>query len=202
MFAVQIKSDSSSELALTKSEREEIQMELGDEIKLQWLPSFVKDREDGSNGFSDFSTIFVFVLGVTFASLIKPFFETLSQEAAKDVWEKLKKLLPRLISKQKGKTYRLNTRVYIFFELEDEYVAIRFSHFPDDKITVHDLEKIIEEEFKNLSKDWEDINKDIKEFGIGHRKGRKIHVIGKMVDGKYQINSIDMYMDKEWREDL
>lgn len=192
MFAIQIRSRTSASIAFSSEERNQIEKELGDAFPVNWLPPVLRSREGNDAGNSDHSTILIFVLGMTLSSVIKPFVEEISKEIAKDFWANVKRLYAKLIHKQKAKSYRVSTRAYLFFELNDEFVAVELPAMGGAELTEAEFVAIIETELARLLEDWDNIVADVEHFEIGklqpnHRDIATIHLIVRRGGSHYTI---------------
>ncbi len=198
MLAISTKCGTSGRLALSKAEKEEIQNQVGSELQLFWLPAKARACEDRAFASNEL-TISIFALGIAFSSLAKPFFDAIAQEVAKDVWNGLKKLSGLLWGKMQKKSYQANGQMLIYFELNDEHVAVQL--FPPEGGTMEEIQNHIEEELRQLALDWERIQEDIQRFSIGRDDGLdsfvthqgsgwKVHVISKIGD-HYAISHCD-----------
>lgn len=167
--AVQVRSSNDVDMALTAEDRRLISNDLKPAINAFWLPPIAKDRKENTTGFELNSTILIFALGVGFASLIKPFAESVAKEAGKDFWTHIKKLTANIWNKQSQKAYQMSSKTYVFFELKDEYVAIclRLDNAAQAELTIENIEHIISNQLEELNESWDMIQSDIEKWNIG-----------------------------------
>lgn len=139
-------------------------------------------------GFTETTTIVIFVLGVSFGSLVKPLWEGFASEAGKDLWTALKKLSAKVWRTQAQKSYRIEPTIEITFELQEEFVKIALR--PEEAgraSSLADYEALVEAELTDLAIHWEQVQGDIKKFNVGaefgssdvlgnHSGGRKVAV--------------------------
>jgi hypothetical protein len=116
-----------------------------------------------------FASYLIFMLGVGLVSLVKPFYDGLAEEAGKDFWNVLKRLVAKIWEKQSSDAYAMSSDAYIIFELKDEHVGIRLSlsHVIKGEMGIQDFESLIDQSLKGLAASWEEIQSDIDQFDIG-----------------------------------
>jgi hypothetical protein len=107
--AVQIASEW-PRLTLSGNERAEISSDAAsDGINVVWLPGLSNGRTKAGHHIS--TAIEIFLSGVVFAGLVKPLYEGAVQEAGKDIWIAVKKLIARIWKKQTDAGYQNATEV-------------------------------------------------------------------------------------------
>lgn len=175
LAAVQIRSRSMSALALTRDERKNAEA-AASPLPVKWSAPVVRDRSDTETGYSLDALILVFILGSTFASLIKPFLQGVATKAGEDTWEGIKRLISRVWSLQSEKAYRLSAHAFVITELGDEFVAIRFS-LPEDTRIEAEAGAAIDRQLADLIRHLPSIYDNIQKFQLGDGVTSRIHII-------------------------
>lgn len=170
--AVQITSSGSADSSLSRGAQHAIAQETGGFFELIWLPPRVAYRSDVAGALVD-SAIYLFVAGLAFGSLVKPFVESIMKEAGKDFWDQVKKLVLRLRKSQVEETYRVSGNVYVAVELGEEFVLFELDTgvVAGNVSEFRALEELLSRQLETLAADWEEIAKTIQNFGLGkHRE--------------------------------
>ncbi len=175
-IAIQIKSRGSASASLSRKGERAVAASLAEQdgIDVMWLPHRDKLYRDRAGNSVD-STILIFVAGVAFASLVKPFVESIAEEAGKDFWNVLKKALGKTVAQQAAETYRVSGKAYVLTELGEDWVAFylplpvvtRFDEIPADEYVQSELD----EYFTSLSSRWDEIQNTVKSFRLGETRG-------------------------------
>lgn len=171
--------------------------ELGGNIV--WLPTPVEVDHD-SPGDAVHSTVTIFIAGIVFGGLVKPFVEGALKEAGKDFWGWLKPLICRTREEQVKSTYRVEGDVEVVFELNDQHVIVRFPMpfvTSVDPVASKQIEAAVDKRLKQLSASWESLQKDSQHFAVGKTDGigtseSGFHVIEEDSNGKLVITAADL----------
>jgi len=170
--AVQVNSKGTRLAALTRDQQKRIDQACAPDLDLHWLPPVVR-RSCGSAGLTITSAIFLFVGGVVFSAVLKPFVGSVAQEAGKDFWSLVKKLICKIRKSQSREAYSVSGKAYVVLELGEDVVLVRFV-LPCIREKEKGVEKTLRQEMdrqlEELAEAWDDIMADIKKFHIGERR--------------------------------
>jgi hypothetical protein len=196
MVLIQIKCPSSRDFSLTKSDRDEIAVDLRGELDVFCLPSkgqepFTGDPFQGGH----YTEIIAYLVGAEIARIfLKPFLESMLQEAGKEAWPKLKKLIIKLWKKQRQQSRNfLGSSAYMVIELFDEYIIFPFELVgkTDEEVSAN-----LEREFLTMLASADQISKRIKQIRDSqpdhYLSPSRMHILFKKEDGKYDVQ---FYMD-------
>jgi hypothetical protein len=105
VVAVQQHSNSAKGISLSAHDRKVIEDEFANDFTVRWLPPIVCETR-GDN--YQIETVFLlFVLGMSFKWVVKPFVEEVPKAAGKDFWTTVKTLATKLWSHQEKEAYAL-----------------------------------------------------------------------------------------------
>ena len=176
-------------------------------IELFWLPH--RARITKGDGFAVESTIWIFVAGVAFASIVKPFVESVAAEAGKDFWQAIRRAIGATRQKQAEGSYTVSGRSYVVVEQGEDWVAISVPlptvSAVDERSPAEQCHAEIERHLRLLASNWDDIQGQVEEFGIGRTRhttkpamsryddevegDNTVHVVEEW-DGEYRIHPV------------
>jgi hypothetical protein len=196
VVAVQVLSSDNPHLLTSREDRNGLAEEVIEFWTVRWLPPIGQSRT--GFGSSESTLILLYLLGFSFLSLAKPLFEEAAKEAGKDLWKGIKALVSKLHKRQSAKSYRLQSNIYVIFELCDDFVAIQLWLSSEDDTPETEIEKELLSQLSEFASSWEDIQETIKRFEVGvNTPGSlsgsdcpRIHVIHRYMRGEKTIWTI------------
>src|SRR5260370_38112698 len=158
VVAVQLVVHHDENLTLSSQERRQVEKEFSDEMQVRWLPQIGGGRKldkVSRHRLTLESEIAIFLLGVAFSSVVKPFLKSASKEAGKDFWKFIKDLAGRIWNTQAKRSYHLNSRIWTVFDLGEDslFVEVRVSDF-ELRETGQTFDKFFERELTSLAANW------------------------------------------------
>lgn len=130
--AVQLISPRNPEVALPKQEQQAIAASVSAALDVLWLPQ-ATSRSSKKKGFAIETTILLSFIGTALAFFVAEFFKGVASEAGKDAYTAVKKLIAAILNAQVKRTYTLNSKFFLIFEFEQNYVAIPLYFFHKSK---------------------------------------------------------------------
>lgn len=211
--AIQVLSSENSRLLTEPQDRKALSDDLTDTWTIQWLPPIGRNRPAFVAGHSESTTVLLYLLGIQFLSLAKPFVEEIAKEAGKDFWAGIKKLISKIHKRQTASSYQLYSTIYVFLELKDDFVAIEFQLDGLAETTLNEIEDMMAAQILEIAASWDEIQGMIKRFQVGVRgpdafrfsdDGSMIHVICPLRGGagekRWQIHAVSSvnFYDQVW----
>jgi hypothetical protein len=204
LVAVQVLSSENSRLLTSPEDRNRITNDVANLWTVRWLPPVASDRPPNVAGASESTTILLYLLGISFASLVKPLFEEMVKEAGKDLWKGIKQLVAKIHKTQSDESYHLYSTIYVVLELRDEFVAFEFRmEGAKDETTEAEIERDLASQLSEIASSWDRINELIAKFHVGDKSatGRfwngersMIHLICRREEGgeiRWQIRGVE-----------
>jgi hypothetical protein len=160
---VRVDVNEAEDLILSDEERQQLSEELHDELQIMWGAQTA--TEEVSYNRLALETAILITTGLALNAVVKPFVESIAQEAAKDIWGATKHLVCKIWTRQSDRAYNLSSKARIVLEYQGEFVVIEFrSSLAAQHTSEERFAEVFDEQAQSLAIHWNDIKSEIEEL--------------------------------------